>query len=126
MHQNCNFSVCLTNKNSHRVVKKFVSSKALLNPMKTFCLLLLCALWLGIAPTNTFGQTTPATKPIRLAVIRTTHGHSGWILGRKGKDDVTLVGIYEPDKALVEQQAKRYNLPASLFYDNLDKMLDAV
>lgn len=68
---------------------------------------------------------TPS-KPLRLAVIRTTHGHSGWILGRKQKDDVTVVGIYEPDKALAEQQAKRYNLPASLFYTDLNRMLDAV
>lgn len=67
-----------------------------------------------------------APKPLRLAIIRTTHGHSGWILGRKDKTDVNLVGIYEPDKALAEQQAKRYNLPASLFYTDLTRMLDAV
>lgn len=66
------------------------------------------------------------TGALRLAVIRTTHGHAGWILGRKGKDDVTLVGIYEPDQALATQQAKRYNLPASLFFNDLNRMLDAV
>jgi predicted dehydrogenase len=67
-----------------------------------------------------------SVQPLRLAVIRTTHGHAGWILGRKGKNDVSLVGIYEPDKALAEQQAKRYNLPSSLFYTDLNRMLDAV
>jgi len=67
-----------------------------------------------------------SSQPLRLAVVRTTHGHSGWILGRKGKPDVNLVGIYEPDKALAEEQAKRYNLPSSLFYTDLNRMLDAV
>ena len=94
--------------------------------MKISRFFLWCTLCISITSMkDTFGQSTP-TKPLRLAVIRTTHGHSGWILGRKGKDDVTLVGIYEPDKALAEQQAKRYNLPASLFYTDLNKMLDAV
>lgn len=64
--------------------------------------------------------------PLRLAVAGITHGHVGWILGRKDKSDVTLVGIYEPNVDLVQQRAKQYNLPASLFYTDLAKMLDAV
>jgi predicted dehydrogenase len=87
--------------------------------------LLPVALLLTVVSVQTACSQSTA-KPLRLAVIRTTHGHSGWILGRKGKDDVTLVGVYEPDKALAEQQAKRYNLPASLFYTDLNRMLDAV
>ena len=84
-------------------------------------LLFLCGMFLTWS-----AQSQTKQKPLRLAVIRTTHGHSGWILGRKEKDDVTLVGIYEPDQALAQQQAKRYNLPASLFYTDLNRMLDAV
>ena len=64
--------------------------------------------------------------PLRLAVAGISHGHVPWILGRKGKTDVTLVGIYEPNKALAEQNAKTYHLSPDLFYSDLSKMLDAV
>jgi len=62
-------------------------------------------------------------KPIRLGVSGITHGHVGWILGRKDKSDVQVVGIYEPDPALSQQFAKKYNLSPSLFYTDLNKML---
>ena len=55
-----------------------------------------------------------------------THGHAGWILRRGNQTDITLVGIYEPNTDLAQQQAKKYNLPATLFYSDLNKMLDAV
>ncbi len=64
--------------------------------------------------------------PVRLAVVGITHGHVGWILGRKGKNDIALAGIYETDTALSNRYAKQYNLSKDLFYTNLIKMLDAV
>jgi len=71
------------------------------------------------------GQGT-SEKPVRLAVAGTTHGHVGWILGRKNKTDIELVGVYESNKELTAQQSKRFNLPDNLFYSDLEKMLDAV
>lgn len=65
-------------------------------------------------------------NPVRLAIAGITHGHVGWILGRKGKSDITLAGIYETDTALAKRYAKQYNLDEKLFYTNLNKMLDAV
>jgi len=43
--------------------------------------------------------------PIRLAVAGITHGHAPLILDKagKGKTDVVLVGIYEPNKDLARQ-----------------------
>jgi predicted dehydrogenase len=70
--------------------------------------------------------TAQAEKPLRLAVAGTSHGHSGWILGRKAWNDFELVGIFESDKTLSEKQQKQFGLAASLFYDNLQSMLDAV
>ncbi len=63
--------------------------------------------------------------PLRLAIAGLTHDHVNWILGRK-KPDVTLVGIYEPDKALALKYAKRNNLETALIYTNLNEMLDKV
>ncbi|WP_018615502.1 Gfo/Idh/MocA family protein [Segetibacter koreensis] len=65
-------------------------------------------------------------KPLRLAVVGITHGHVPWILGRKDKTDVSLVGIYETDTALCHRYASQYNLGKDLFYTNLEKMLDVV
>src|SRR5687767_10719620 len=64
--------------------------------------------------------------PLRLAVAGITHGHVGWIMGRKDKTDVTLVGIYELNTDLAQRHAKNYNLDKSLFYSDLNRMLDVV
>ena len=69
-------------------------------------------------------QTNKA--PLRLAVAGITHGHVPWILGRKGKDDVTLVGIYEPNRELASRYSKKYNLDSGLFFTDLSRMLDVV
>ena len=66
------------------------------------------------------------SKPLRMAVAGITHGHSGWILGRKNNAEITLVGIFESNADLVQRSAQKYNLPATLFYADLNKMLDAV
>ena len=72
-------------------------------------------------------QASPAEKrPLRVAVAGISHGHVPWILGRKEKSDVIIVGIYEPDKALAERNAKTYHLNSNLFYTDLNRMLDAV
>ena len=70
------------------------------------------------------GQSTD--NALRLAVAGATHGHVGWILGRKDKSDVSLVGVYEPDTELAKRYIKQYNLSADIFYTDLTKMLEAV
>ena len=67
-----------------------------------------------------------AQTPVRLAVAGLSHGHVDWIFNRPGKQDIALVGIYEPDKALAERYAKQYKLKPSLFFTDLEKMLDQV
>ncbi|HTE33582.1 MAG TPA: Gfo/Idh/MocA family oxidoreductase [Chryseolinea sp.] len=67
-----------------------------------------------------------AEKPLRIGVAGITHGHVGWILGRKNKTDVVIAGIYEPNTELAQRYAKQYNLAENLFYTDLNKMLDAV
>lgn len=87
--------------------------------IKTCCLfIVLCSLLNAAAAQQ--------TKPVRLAVAGTTHGHVGWILSKKERKEIELVGIYEPDPELVKKHINRYQLPASLFYNDLSKMLEAV
>lgn len=88
-------------------------------------LCLLCFLLSILTMSSTKAQL-PNDTPLRLAVAGITHGHVPWILGRKGKTDVILVGIYEPNKELAQRYAKTYNLSKELFYDDLNKMLASV
>lgn len=68
---------------------------------------------------------TANDKPLRLAVAGTSHGHVTWILSKR-PSTIILVGIYEPDKKLAMRRAKEYGLDETLFYTDLNKMLDAV
>jgi predicted dehydrogenase len=72
------------------------------------------------------GQSQANGNVLRLAVAGTTHGHVGWILGRKNKSDVSLIGVYEPDTELAQRYIKQYNLKADIFYTDLTKMLETV
>ena len=67
-----------------------------------------------------------SAAPLRLAVAGLKHGHAPFIFGRKGKTDVMVVGVYEPDQELASQYAKRYNLNKELFFTDLDQMLEKV
>jgi len=90
-----------------------------------FYCLITCFILTFISVSKTTAQSAN-DAPVRLAVVGITHGHVPWILGRKAKTDVTLVGIYETDTALSNRYAKQYNLDKDLFYTSLDKMLNAV
>lgn len=70
--------------------------------------------------------TALSQTPLRLAVAGITHGHVGWILGKKDRTDVKLVGIYETNQELVKKYSKQYNLSPDLFYTDLATMLDKV
>ncbi|WP_423735107.1 Gfo/Idh/MocA family protein [Chitinophaga caseinilytica] len=71
-------------------------------------------------------DTHAQAPPLRVAVAGISHGHSGWILGRTGKPDIEVAGIWEPDTALAAKAARQYNIPRNRFYTNLAAMLDAL
>ena len=77
---------------------------------------------------NTSKAQSTSQTPVRLAIAGLTHGHAAFILDRtkKGKTDIELTGIYEPNKELAARLAKQYNLRGDLFYTDLNTMLDAV
>jgi predicted dehydrogenase len=61
--------------------------------------------------------------PIKVVVAGISHGHVSWILNRVKDSVIEIVGIYEPSKAIAEKDAIKFNLPANLFFDNLQKAL---
>lgn len=73
-----------------------------------------------------FFTTSLKAQPVRVVVAGISHGHHSWILGRPNDTAMEVVGIYEADKALAEKLMKKYQLPSTLFYSDLNIMLDKI
>ena len=73
-------------------------------------------------------QETPASsQPLRLAIAGLVHGHvSGFLKAAQGRRDVQVVGIFEPDAALLRSYGQRYSLPDTTLFTDLGVMLDRV
>ena len=63
--------------------------------------------------------------PLRIGVIGLVHGHVEGLLGTaRERADLKIVGVYEPNRALFNRLAAKYGLDASLYFDDLGRMLD--
>ena len=81
----------------------------------------------SLGPLSALGQpTAPASAaPVKLAIAGVAHGHIGRIVRLiKASSDVELVGVFDKDPALHAVMAKRFDLPPTLFFSDLDVMLD--
>jgi len=96
--------------------------------LKTLRVSLSCAtlaLVASILPVVAKAAPLAANKPIRVVIVGLTHDHAlGFLHSMKGNPNAELVGIAEPDKALQERYAKRFNLDAKLFFTDMNTMLD--
>ena len=64
-------------------------------------------------------------KPLRLAIAGLVHGHvDGFLHAVKGRSDVQVAGIFDPDRTLQQEYAQRFGLANSLFFTDLGAMLD--
>lgn len=65
--------------------------------------------------------------PLRIAVVGLVHDHvSGLLQQGKQRDDIDVVGVYEPNRGLFDRLAARHGLAAAVYFDDLEKMLDVV
>ncbi|MCC6426148.1 MAG: Gfo/Idh/MocA family oxidoreductase [Phycisphaerales bacterium] len=89
-------------------------------------LVLLAACSSTPAPTEDRGTNySTQTGPLRLAIFRLTHDHAhGPLWNSTQRQDIQIVAIFEPDKALFDRYASKYNLDPSLRYDDPEEMLD--
>lgn len=66
-----------------------------------------------------------AEEPLRLAIAGLVHGHAaGFFQAAKGRTDVKIVAVFEPDTALQKQYARRYGMEEGVFYTDLGRMLE--
>jgi len=68
---------------------------------------------------------TPAElAPLRIGVAGLTHTHVHWLLGRKDRGDVRIVGIAEANRDLAGRYLGQHGLPTGLLYPDLETMLE--
>jgi len=66
-----------------------------------------------------------SAQPVRLVIAGLTHGHvSGFLHALQGRQDVDLVGIYDPDFVLEQGYAQQFHLANELFSTDLGGLLD--
>lgn len=66
-----------------------------------------------------------AEGPLRIAIIGMVHGHVEGLLWNAGtRQDLKLVGVYEPDRALFDRLAAKYKIDPALHFAELGTMLD--
>jgi len=90
--------------------------------MKTFkksCWVFLLAFIL--CSVNSKGQTG---RPLRLGVAGLSHGHLAEVTRRVDRGDFVVVGAAEPDKHVRENNGLRRKIDESLFFADLNEMLD--
>jgi predicted dehydrogenase len=64
--------------------------------------------------------------PLRVAIAGLSHGHVVWLLRNWQRNDLDIVGFWEPDRLLAQRYAEQYAFSLELVYRDLDAMLDAV
>jgi glucose-fructose oxidoreductase len=64
--------------------------------------------------------------PLRVVIAGLVHGHAeGFFSGAVKRNDIEILGVAEPDRALFDQYAKKYGLDAKLYHADLDEMITA-
>ncbi|MCE5269766.1 Gfo/Idh/MocA family oxidoreductase [bacterium] len=76
----------------------------------------------GLAPAR---AADPATAgPLRVAVARLIHGHAGDVFESRKRGEITIVGIYEPDRELARYYEKQYAAEDVPVFSTLAELLD--
>lgn len=83
------------------------------------CLLIACAIL-----SASFKTEAQRSQPLRLGVAGVSHGHLHEVIVRMNRGDFTIVGVAEEDDGLRKQNGLTSKLDASLFFKDLEEMLD--
>ena len=75
--------------------------------------------------TRTEVQDLRKVPTMRLGLVGLNHGHVAGFLNKfPGRYDAALVGVAEPDAALIKKYSGKYKLDPALFHTGLEEMLD--
>ncbi|MEB2785726.1 Gfo/Idh/MocA family protein [Algoriphagus persicinus] len=69
-------------------------------------------------------QTFAQQKRTKIGIAGLTHGHVGWILQAKDREDLEIVGIAEPNRELAKRLTEQHGISMDLVFDSLEEMLE--
>jgi glucose-fructose oxidoreductase len=71
-------------------------------------------------------EKPPQSAALRVVIAGMVHGHvDGFLAGAVKRNDIEIIGVAEPDRALFDMYAKKYGLDAKLYHADLEEMLTA-
>jgi predicted dehydrogenase len=70
-------------------------------------------------------QDAGRDAPLRIAIAGLVHGHvASFLRAAQARQDVQIVGVFEPDRALLRKYAEQLSLPDGVLFDNLTAMIE--
>jgi len=85
--------------------------------------ILLFALLLTLTATPAFSAPA-AQPPLRVSIVGLVHGHvHGFLQQSLHSPEIEIVGVVEPNKQLLDQNAARYKFAPSILFTDLEEML---
>jgi predicted dehydrogenase len=85
---------------------------------------LACSVAIWLMALAAFSRTQEP-RPLRLAIAGLVHGHvSGFLRGAQGRKDVDIVGVFDPDPALLQKYATQFTLADSALFTDLTALID--
>lgn len=76
-----------------------------------------------LSPIESWAQATNQ-RTLRVVIAGLVHGHASGFLERyQHRPDLEIVGVAEPDRALFEKYAGKFNLDKKLYYADLDEAI---
>lgn len=73
------------------------------------------------------GARAQEKPPLRLVIAGLVHGHvTGFLRGAQGRTDVQIVGVFDPDAALLRSYGEKYNIPEAARSTSLAALMERV
>ena len=100
----------------------YTSSRRLHSFLFNFAAFLLISFF----PAASIAQSSSNNEPLRIGIVGFVHGHvHGFIRDAMAREDIEVVGVVEPDAALLKKYGDRYEVPEAIRFRSLEEMLDS-
>ena len=64
------------------------------------------------------------SEPLKVGVIRLTHGHANWIFNSEKRGEIEIVGIVEPNRDLARKYADKHKFSMDKLCDSMQELID--
>lgn len=104
-------------KNRTRILNTYMAKLFLIN-------ILICMV--GFSVKGQVKNESPQMKPLRLGIIGLSHDHVHGVFQNASNPDIEIVGIAEPDTALVTRYVNQYHLDRKIIFNSTEELIAKV